>query len=188
MKKIIFIIYAAVIAATAITALVFNEKLNIIIDSIVPAGVCLLYFCLGCLLLSGRAYFWGGRLRITCTYRFAGGDFKYSKDKRGKGRFDSVNADSESAARRSITNIISGYLFIISAAATIPLIFFFSLYVKWWASLAIFFVTFISSTAVSAVVDILGWKRTRNAQQAKEAAWQKELDEQKKREEMGRWK
>ena len=189
MKKIIFIIYTAVIVATGLCALVFNEKLNIVIDSLVPTGVFLFCFCIGCMLLSGHAYFWGGRIRTTTyRYRFVGGDFKYSKDKHRKGSFDPVNADSESKARRSIHNVILGYLFIIFAAVTIPLIFFFTLYVKWWVSLAIFFVSFLSSTAVNAVVDILGWKRGRNAEHAKESAWQKELEEQKRREEMGKWK
>lgn len=190
MKKIIFIIYVSVIAVTAICAMIFKESLNIAIDSLVPAGVCLMYFGLGYMLISGSAYFWGGKIRLSYMHRsrFSGGDFKYSKNSRGEGSFESPNPDFHSAARNSITNKIVGYIFLISSAATIPIVFFFTLYVKWWASIAIFFASFISALAVNAVVDITVLKKARNAELEKKAAWQRELEEQKKREEMGKWK
>ena len=190
MKKIIFIIYASVIAVTGICAMIFKESLNIAIDSLVPAGVCLMYFGLGYMLISGSAYFWGGKIRLSYMHRsrFSGGDFKYSKNSRGEGSFESATSDFHIAARNSITNKIVGYIFLISSAATIPIIFFFTLYVKWWASIAIFFASFISALAVNAVVDITVLKKARNAELEKKAAWQRELEEQKKREEMGKWK
>ena len=188
MKKLIIIIYTSVIVATGLCALFLYEQLNIIVDSLVPLGVFLFDFWIGYMLLSGQAYFWGGRIRISHMRRFVGGDFKYSKDKHGKGSFDPLNTDSESEARGSITNKIAGYLFMISAAVTIPFIFFFALYVKWWVSLAIFFVSFLSAIAVNAVVDILDWKNWRKTESEREKIWEKELEKQTEREEMGRWK
>ena len=190
MKKITFIIYALVISVTAICAMIFKESLNIAIDSLVPTGVCLMYFCLGYMLISGSAYFWGGKIRLSYMHRsrFPIGDFKYSKNSRGEGSFESPTSDFHSAARNSITNKIVGCIFLISAASAIPLIFFFSLNTKFCASIAIFFATFISALAVNAVVDITMLKKARNAESEKKAAWQRELEEQKKREEMGKWK
>ena len=50
MKKITFITYLSVIAITAICAMIFKERLNIVIDSLIPVGVMIIQFICGLLI------------------------------------------------------------------------------------------------------------------------------------------
>ena len=186
MKKIVFIIYSAIIAATLLCALFLKQYLNVVIDSLVPTLAFGYMLCVGCLLHGGSAYMSGGRFYM--NYRRGLGNAKYYKDDRGKGSFD---VDESSIARdrgERKTSLIVGYLYLIMAALTMPLIFFFSLYVKWWASLGIFLGVYILSVVINAAVDITEARIVLKERRRKNEALQKELEEQKKREELGRWK
>ena len=68
MKKIIFIIYATVISATFLCALMIKEHLNIVIDSLIPAGVCVLQLYFGWILVKGYAYISGGKYDLDIRY------------------------------------------------------------------------------------------------------------------------
>ena len=87
MKKIIFIVYTAVFAATGLCALAFREQVHIVIDSLIPVGVLLVHIILGMLLVKEIAYFYGGKIRMLSDV-----DFKYKKDPSGEGNLEIVNS------------------------------------------------------------------------------------------------
>ncbi len=180
MKKISFIIYASVIAATGLSALVFKEYLNIIIDSLIPLGVTVAQICIGLLIKNNIVYLHGGDL-----YRVRNGDLKYSKNDRGEGEFNVVNSYRRGPGKKAQT--ILGYAFILAGALSIPIIFFFPITVK-WGSIGLILVPMILGSVAAIPADIKETKAAIEEQRALEEQWKKELEEQKRREEMGRWK
>ena len=180
MKKLTLIIYTAVIAATGISALVFKDHLNIIIDSLIPLGVTVAQICIGLLIKNDIIYFRG-----TDLYRVKSNDFKYSKNDRGEGEFKMVNSHRRGPGKKAQT--ILGHAFILAGALSIPIIFFFPITVKWY-SIGLVLVPVIFGSAAAIPADLKETRAAIEEQRAKEDQWKRELEEQKKREEMGRWK
>ncbi len=180
MKKLTLIIYTAVIAATGLSALIFKEYLNIVIDSLIPLGVTVAQICIGLLIKNNIIYLRGGDL-----YRVKSSDFKYSKNDRGEGEFNVVNSHRRGPGKKAQT--ILGYAFILAGALSIPIIFFFPITVKWY-SLGLILVPMILGSVAAIPADLKETKAAIEEQRALEEQWQKELEEQKKREEMGKWK
>lgn len=187
MKKIIFIIYATVISATFLCALMLKEHLNIVIDSLIPAGVCVLQLYFGWLLVKGYAYISGGKLRWAYFRNFYNGDLKFTKNERGKGSFEKVGRLSGENEYEKRSRMLSGYVFLIFAAAAIPFIFFFTPRTK-FGSLGILLASIVLATVINAVVDMSAVANERKIQRKNDEQWAKELEEQKRREEMGKWK
>ena len=180
MKKIIFIIYAAVIAVTAICAMMFKEYRNIVIDSLIPTGAIIVQFIFGLLIKCDIYYYRGGRL-----HRMKDTDFKYRKNERGEGEF--VESAPYRPAPSEKTRDIMGYSFMLCAVFYIPFIFFFPIGAK-WCSPAIFLVSVIVGGLLNIPHEIKEFKAEREAERIRSAALRRELEEQKRREEMGQWK
>lgn len=180
MKKITFIIYASVIAITAICAMIFKERLNIVIDSFIPVGAIIVQFISGLLIKCDIYYSRGGRL-----YRVNDTDFKYRKNERGEGQF--VESAPVRHAPSKKTQDIMGYSLMLCAVFYIPFIFFFSVGAK-WCSPAIFLVTSIVGGLLNIPHEIKEFKAEREAERIRSEALRRELEEQKKREELGRLK
>jgi len=87
----------------------------------------------------------------------------------------------------SLSNIISSYTVFIGAALNIPLIVFGGLNTKLW-SFGIFLLVLILGVILSFPFEYKENKKQIEADEARKEQWKKELEEQKKREEMGRWK
>ena len=151
MKKLIFIIYTAVIVATGLCALVFKEHLNIGIASIYPIASILLMVFLGWVIHTGHISSSG---RICIKKRDV-----------------------------SKSNVICGYVLYICAIAPIPLVFFFDVYVK-----LLSFFTFLVPSFIGLIIDVYFLVKEKRAIKVKRDARRQKLEEQKKREEMGRWK
>ena len=180
MKKITFIIYASVIAITAICAMIFKERLNIVIDSLIPVGAIIVQFICGLLIKSDIYYFHGGRL-----YRVNNTDFKYRKNERGEGQF--VESTPVRHAPSKKTQNVMGYSLMLCAVFYIPFIFFFPIIAK-WSSPAIFFVSSILGALLNIPRNIKEFKAELEDERIRSEARRRELEEQKKREELGKWK
>ena len=184
MKKVIFIIYTAMIAIMGICALAFREQLNICIDSVIPAAVLAVHLILGVLLLKDVLLWGTSRFHVMLNVN-TNKDFKYVKDENGEGRLEYM--DDRRAACRKKERTAVGYTFLISGALAIPFIFFFPIAAK-WVSIALFMIpTFIGS----GVAMFFTFKELRDDMKVMDKEYEKqkkELEEQKKLEEMGRWK
>ena len=179
MKKIILIIYAAVIGITALTALCFKKYVVIGAESLIPVIIMASMLFLGYTSYKGRLYYRGGRWR-TYSDSF---DFRYRKNSKGEGEFQIV----DSGRAPDMTNKILGYTAAIGASFNIPLIIFFSFKIK-LICVGVMLGTYIVGVLIATPFEIMERKRLKDADEARRAQWQKELEEQKKREEMGKWK
>jgi len=179
MKRITFIIYAVVISATVIGAFAFKQYVNIHLESLIPLSN------IGVMLYAGYQMSVSKNIYYKGKWRTYGDDvdFKYSKDKNGKGHFEVFKPQVQT----SLSNIISSYTVFIGAALNIPLIVFGGLNTKLW-SFGIFLLVLILSAALSFPFEYKENKKQIEADEARKEQWKKELEEQKKREEMGRWK
>ena len=173
-------IYAAVAVITGMCALMLKEQLNIVVDSLIPAAVCLVHVILGILLIKEIAYFYGGKVRLLSNV-----DFKYKKDTRGEGKLEVV--DSYKTAHSGKERMAVGYTFLISGAFAIPFIFFFPIATK-WASIALFLIPTIIGSAIAIFLNIKELHDDMKMMDKEYEKQKKELEEQKKREELGRWK
>ena len=182
MKKIIFIIYASVIAVTGICAWALPQFVNADL-CLLPLAVALFLLVIGIALKNGSFYFSGGRIHAFRIFR--SGDFKYSKDKNGKGTF--VEVDDPMCDHRIRGYTILGYAFIVCGAACIPCAFFLPMNLKWY-SIGLIILSYLIGSAVCLYYEVKLRNAFVKAERAKNNQWQKELDEQKKREEMGKWK
>ena len=180
MKKITFLIYTFVIATTGICALIFKERLNIVIDSLIPVGVMIIQFICGLLIKCDIYYSHGGRL-----FRLDDTDFKYRKNERGEGKF--VESAPARPAPSKKTKDIMGYSLMLCAVFYIPFIFFFPIIAK-WSSPAIFFVSSILGALLNIPHVIKKFKAELEDERIRSEARRRELEEQKKREELGKWK
>jgi hypothetical protein len=180
MKKITFLIYTFVIAITGIFALTFKERLNIVIDSLIPVGVMIIQFICGLLIKCDIYYSHGGRL-----FRLDDTDFKYRKNERGEGKF--VESAPARPAPSKKTKDIIGYSLMLCAAFYIPFIFFFSVGAK-WCSPNIFVVASLVAGLLNILHVIKEFKAELEDERIRSEARRRELEEQKKREELGRWK
>ena len=180
MKKITFLIYTFVIATTGICAMIFKERLNIVIDSLIPVGVMIIQFICGLLIKCDIYYSHGGRL-----FRLDDTDFKYRKNEHGEGKF--VESAPARPAPSKKTKDIMGYSLMLCAVFYIPFIFFFPIIAK-WSSPAIFFVSSILGALLNIPHEIKKFKDELEDERIRSEARRRELEEQKKREELGRWK
>jgi len=179
-KKIIILLYTVSVAATALCALIFRSHINIILDSLAPAAVILFCVIMGLLIKSDIICFRGGRFRYTKSEV----GFKYSKNKYGEGEFTKTVLRNAPDIR--VQNVF-GYSYIIAGAIPIPAVFFFPITVK-WGSIGLILIPLLIGTAMAFVLDMKETKAAIEEQRAKEDQWRKELEEQKRREEMGKWK
>lgn len=182
MKKIIFIIYASVIAVTVLCALALPQYVDLGMMYL-PAAVAAFLIVIGLLIKNGVIYFSGGRPRIFRILQ--SGDFKFTKNEKGEGVFTEVYSfDPE---LKAITAEILGYSFIICAALAVPCAFFLPAAVKWY-SIGLILVAYIVGCAIAVPIEIRRYRSAVDAEKARREQWQRELEEQKKREEMGKWK
>ena len=181
MKKLIFIIYTAVIVATGLCTLIFKEHLNIVIESLIPLGVTVYNIVFGLLMKNGAVYLSGGRFRSALN-----SDFKYSKNSRGEGEFEVVDYHRRGAGKKA--RDVLGYVLILSGELSIPFIFFFSRTAKWGSSIFLILIPLMIGSVAAIIADVNETKAILEEQRAQEKQWEKELEEQKKREELGRWK
>ena len=179
MKKLTLIIYTAVIVANGLLAIVFKQYINIHVASLIPV------FHIGVMLYEGynfyvtKSVYYEGRWH---SYR-DDVDLKYSKDKNGDGKIKVYKPKTQT----SISNIISAYTLFIGASLNIPLIVFFNYKIKLW-SIGVFLICTLLSLVLSWPFASKENKRLIEADRVRSEQWKKELEEQKKREEMGRWK
>lgn len=180
MKKIIIIIYAVVAVATGLCALVLKDYLNITVFSLFPVGVMLVHIILGLLAKNNVIHFRRGRF-----YVFSVDDFKYSKNSHGKGEFQSVESNRRDTDKK--TQNIIGYGFIIVGALALPFIFFFPIEAK-CGCIGLLLIPVIVGRVVDVYATAMKKKADIAMAKARSEQHQRELEEQKKREEMGYWK
>ena len=181
MKKLTLIIYTAVIVATGLCALIFKEHLNIVIESLIPLGVTVYNIVFGSLMKNGVVYLSGGRFRSALN-----SDFKYSKNSRGEGEFEVVDYHRRGAGKKA--KDLLGYILVFAGVLSIPFIFFFPITVKWGSSICLVLFPLMIGSVVAIIADVYEKKALLEEQRAQEKQWKKELEEQKKKEELGRWK
>ena len=179
MKKITFLIYTFVIATTGICAMIFKQHLVIGLESLIPVAVMAYMLFIGYQSYKNRVYFRHGRWH-SYSDSF---DFKYSKNSKGEGKFQII----DSREGPNVFNLILGYTMFIGAALNIPLIIFGSFIIKTF-SVAIILVALGVGIVASLPIEIKETKQAKEAEKAKYEQWKRELEEQKKREELGRWK
>lgn len=123
-------------------------------------------------------YFYGDYTRHTIRRNFFDINFKYSKSG-GEGKFHIIR--DKATPGQAIRFV---FLYAIMSAAEIPFILFFSD----GAKAAVGFSVFIISPVIQLVLVTKGYShRIKRAKYEKEVE-DRELDEQKRREEMGKWK
>ena len=184
MKRIIFIIYALVISATMICASIFSEQIVIGLASLVSIGNMAYMLWQGAVEYNkkkGRYYYRDGRLY---HYQPSSFDFKYTKDSEGEGVFERTNADESP----DLTSRILAYCMIIGAALNIPFVVFFPFGVKIGSGIMVLILSCIVSIIISGPQDRKEAQKAIEEEKARQAEWKKELEEQKKREELGKWK
>ena len=179
MKRITFIIYTAVVAATGLFALVFKQYVNVNVESLLPLFTIATMLYAGYKTYVTRNFFYKGR-----WYSYGDSiDFKYSKNKSGEGSFSVYKPK----AQADLTNIIPAYSMFIGASLNIPLIVFFDYKIKLWC-IGIMLICGTLGFLISLPFDIKKTKEALENDEARSQQWKKELEEQKKREELGRWK
>ena len=179
MKRITFIIYTTVVAATGLFALVFKQYVNINLESLSPLLTLATMLYAGYKTYVTRSFFYNGKWH---SYGDSI-DFKYSKSESGEGSFSVYKPK----AQADMTNIIPAYAMFIGASLNIPLIVFFDYKIKLWC-IGIMLISGILGFLISLPFDIKKTKEAIKNDEARSEQWQKELEEQKRREEMGKWK
>lgn len=179
MKKITLIIYTAVIVATGLFALVFKQYVNINLESLMPLLTLATMLYAGYKTYVTRSFFYNGKWH---SYGDSI-DFKYSKSESGEGSFSVYKPKTQA----DMTNIIPAYAMFIGASLNIPLIVFFDYKIKLWC-IGIMLISGIFGFLVSLPFDIKKTKKAVEDENQRREQWERELEEQKKREEMGRWK
>lgn len=182
MKKIVIITYAAISVITGACALIFNKQLNITVDSLVPAFVLIFNTVLGFLILNGNYFLDGGRW----CFRLKS-DYKYSKGEYGKGSFKGLEYRRYDWRTTKAEKILA-YVFLFIAAATVPCIFFFPIPVKWICLAVVIIEIFPVSFVTSLCITGTRIKKDVDESRARTEQYEKELEEQKKKEEQGRWR
>ena len=179
MKKITFIIYASVIALTGLCALAFSKYLSVNIYSLLPVGIIVYMIYMGFEAFTSRMYYKNGRWRT----RSVGFDFKYSKSANGEGNFEVYNPIKSAG----LSNKLMAYSLFLGASLNIPLIFFFDYKIKLF-SIGILIVSGLVGGLLALPHDLKAQREIEEAEKAKHEQWERELEEQKKREELGKWK
>ena len=189
MKKTIIIIYSiiysVVIAGAGIFALAFQDQLDVGVGSLLPAAVLAYALTVGLLLRFRVLCLRGNRLRIRTFVDF---DFKYSKGKDGKGSIDMVDPDSKRVRISDRNSQILSSVLLISGAVAVPFIFLFSFNVKSVATMILCVVVGGATCLIEVISMVIEIKRAGSEQNGKDSREMQELEEQKKREEMGYWK
>ena len=144
-----------------------------------PVAVMVYMLLIGYSSYKHRTYFRHGRWH-SYSDSF---DFKYSKNSKGEGNFQII----DSRKGPDIVNLILGYTMFIGASLNIPLIVFGSFIIKMF-SVAVMLIALGVGIVASLPIEIKETKQAKEAEKAKYEQWEKELEEQKKREELGRWK
>ena len=182
MKRIIFIIYTVVIAATILFGLAFKEQIVIGIESLIPIGAMAYMLFVGAINFNEKkGYYTYQHGRLKYYHKNVG--LKYTKDSNGEGVFQKTNEDEAP----DFTSRILAYSLFIGAALNIPFIVFFPFEIKLF-TIVIFLISCAVSFVISLPHDIKESKKAIEEEKARQAEWKKELEEQKKREELGRWK
>jgi len=179
MKKITFIIYASVIAITAIFALIFKQYVNVHIESIFPIIIIVSMLCAGRKMHVAKSYYYKGEWHSYSDSI----DFKYSKNDKGEGKFNVYKPK----AQPEMSNIILAYTMYIGASLNVPLIVFFNYEIK-YLSFGIMLICSVVGVVFAWPFAIKEGKKQIEADEARSEQWKRELEEQKKREELGKWK
>ena len=179
MKKIAFIIYAAVIAATLFLASAFRDSVNTSIFSVVPSVVSVIMAVLGHCAEIGRIDR-SGDVRLS---RFANMDFKYSKSKSGEGSFEMIERKYPTGR----FNKLYAGIYYVGGLIPIPFIFFLSTTAK-IGTIAVFLLAEFICTCIALPVNIIDRKRRAEQEILRQRELDRELEEQRRREQMGKWK
>ncbi len=172
MKKII-IVYVLFVILTGVGAVVLPQFVDVSIYSALPL-VAAIYMGIGAVCM----YCFGEFNRHTVSRRLFGFDFKYSK-RDGEGEFDIVIGRKGKAGYSRYVLIYA-----VISAIEIPFIIFFPYYAKVSFALAVL----IISPIIQVILEAKGMsQRIKGAIDERELEKQ-ELDDQKRREEMGKWK
>ena len=183
MKRIILIIYTVVIAATILFGLAFKGQIVIGLESLIPIGEMVYMLWYGAVEYNkkkGRYYYRDGRLY---HYQPSSFDFKYSKDSEGEGALERTHADEAPDP----TSRIFAYCMIIGAALNIPFVALFSYGVKIGGGIVVLILSCIVGIIISGPQDRKEVQKAIDEEKVRQEQWKKELEEQKKREELGRW-
>ena len=172
-KRIIIIVYALSGILTGVGAVIFPQFVDISKFSALPL-IAALYMGNG----AASMYYFGEFNRHTLSRRLFSFDFKYSKQG-GDSKFDFVAERGE-----KVGYSIPVLIYVIISAIAFPFFFFFSFYVKIGFALAVLI--------ISPIIQLVGVAKEMS-QKIKNDLYRsefekKELDAQKKREEMGKWK
>lgn len=179
MKKITLIIHTAVIVATGLLALVFKQYVNVNIESLLPVFSIGGMLYVGYKILVSKSVYRNGK-----WYSYGDDvDFKYSKNKNGEGSFSVYKPQ----VQNDPTNIIPAYTMFIGSSLNIPLIVFFDYKIKLW-SIGIMLICAVLGMLLALPFDIKKTKKAVEDENQRREQWERELEEQKKREEMGKWK
>ena len=181
MKKLTLIVYTVMIVATGLFALTFRQYINVHIESLLPVNILCGMIYVSYSMYNTKSYY--SRKRGRMVHYTEGFDFHYAKDKNGEGSFNIQT--NQKAPRKS--NVISAYIEIWGASLNIPLIFLFDYKIK-MLSVAVAIVTTLAATIVTLPSDIKESREAEKEDKARREQWEMELEEQKKREEMGKWK
>ena len=185
MKKIIIFIYAVVIVATALCALTFGDYVDINFGSLFVVAVLAYSLILG-LFLGFRVLFLHGTHLKTRTLMDS--DFKFSKNKGERGSFEIVDRDYKKWSVSDRNSKILSCVLLIGGASAIPFIFLFPFRVKIIASVILCAVVVFTITLIAFISDAIEMRQLAVKLNEKSAREKRELEEQKKREELGRWK
>ena len=173
MKKVILIVYAVSAVLAGAVAVIFPQFVDVSIYSVFPF-IGAAYMAVGSVFM----YCFGEFNRHTLSRRVFGFDFKYSK-RSGKGEFDVI---SERGVKAGFSVYVLIYA-IISAAA-VPFVIFFPYVVKIGFAL----VVLVISPLIQLSIEARAVSQKIKSDVESSEREKQELDEQKKREEMGKWK
>ncbi len=173
LKKIVFIVYAVSIVLTGAAGLMLPQFVDISVYSAFPF-IGAAYMAVGAIFM----YCFGEFNRHTISRRLFGFDFKYSK-RGGEGEFDIVTGRKDKAGySRSVL------IYAVISAIEIPFVFFFPYYAKVSFALAVL----VISPIIQVILEVKGMSHRIKGVIDKRELEKQELDEQKHREEMGKWK
>ena len=179
MKKVIIMLYFAFLAATILCCNLLAEYVIVSIFSVVPAILSVIMLIFGLFAQTygiGR----GGKLRLS---KFSRLDFKYSKTNDGKGEFDVIKT------RESVNKYdkLYAYIYYICGLIPIPFVFFFSTFAK-LSMIALFLVVESTVALISIVISFYELKRQSEIDLQRQRELDRELEDQRRREQMGKWK
>lgn len=187
--KITIAVYAIVALATGICAAVFRDNIDLSLFSAIPAVVLIFSAVWGLMLIKGALYLFAGKWRLDLRYYKNEYEYENDEDVKNETRIDRFVKRSIRSNNRFLATVqpILGYILIMCGALTVPCIFFFSELIK-LSTLGIPILFAIFSLVFSILLDAKQVKEDITSEKERSKRHQKELEEQKKKEEQGRWR